>query len=105
MEYEQFYRYDKNGDYLESVLVFKNENGEIIQPDSTTEIEPSIIENGIARAMYYPRWNGEDWDEDKKRWELENPIIPAEKTEIEKLREELLLTQEALAALFESNLG
>ncbi|MED6019536.1 hypothetical protein VZU59_13795, partial [Listeria monocytogenes] len=28
-----------------------------------------------------------------------------EKTEIEKLREELLLTQEALAALFESNLG
>ncbi|EOD5223649.1 hypothetical protein AAHR29_09525, partial [Listeria monocytogenes] len=29
----------------------------------------------------------------------------AEKTEIEKLREELLLTQEALAALFESNLG
>ncbi|HHQ0829094.1 TPA: hypothetical protein ACSKLZ_000030 [Listeria innocua] len=29
----------------------------------------------------------------------------AEKTELEKLREELLLTQEALAALFESNLG
>ncbi|HHQ0951423.1 TPA: hypothetical protein ACSK9D_001169 [Listeria innocua] len=29
----------------------------------------------------------------------------AEKTEVEKLREELLLTQEALAALFESNLG
>ncbi|HBM3744596.1 TPA: hypothetical protein ACSKID_001172 [Listeria innocua] len=28
-----------------------------------------------------------------------------EKTEVEKLREELLLTQEALAALFESNLG
>ncbi|EKP0324103.1 TPA: hypothetical protein ACSK4S_001752 [Listeria innocua] len=27
------------------------------------------------------------------------------KTEVEKLREELLLTQEALAALFESNLG
>ncbi|EKJ8908476.1 hypothetical protein PJZ01_002325 [Listeria innocua] len=29
----------------------------------------------------------------------------AEKTELEKLREELLLTQEALTALFESNLG
>ncbi|MBC1485978.1 hypothetical protein HB897_07025 [Listeria seeligeri] len=105
MEYEQFYRYDKNGDYLESVLVFKNENGEIIQPDSTTEIEPVTVESGITRAMYYPNWNGEKWTEDKEKWIADNPPIVQEKTEIEKIREELLLTQEALAALFESNLG
>ncbi|HAA8696616.1 TPA_asm: hypothetical protein GHP63_05020 [Listeria monocytogenes] len=105
MEYEQFYRYDKNGDYLESVLVFKNENGEIIQPDSTTEIEPVSVESGITRAMYYPNWNGEKWTEDREKWTADNPPIVQEKTEIEKIREELLLTQEALAALFESNLG
>ncbi|EAE3383389.1 TPA: hypothetical protein ACSKOM_002223 [Listeria monocytogenes] len=105
MEYEQFYRYDKNGDYLESVLVFKNENGEIIQPDSTTKIEPVTVESGITRAMYYPNWNGKKWTEDREKWTADNPPIVQEKTEIEKIREELLLTQEALAALFESNLG
>ncbi|EAD1212173.1 hypothetical protein QJ28_11645 [Listeria monocytogenes] len=105
MNYKQFYAYDVNGDYLETILVFENENGLINQPKNSTNIEPSVIENGIARAMYYPKWDGSIWKEDKERWESENPIIPAEKTEIEKLREELLLTQEALAALFESNLG
>ncbi|ECL0266179.1 hypothetical protein FKC55_09830 [Listeria monocytogenes] len=105
MNYKQFYTYDENGDYLETILVFENENGLINQPKNSTNIEPSVIENGIARAMYYPKWDGSIWKEDKERWESENPIIPAEKTEIEKLREELLLTQEALAALFESNLG
>lgn len=105
MNYKQFYTYDENGDYLETILMFEDEKGLINQPKNSTNIEPSIIENGIARAMYYPSWDGGIWKEDKKRWESENPIIPAEKTEIEKLREELLLTQEALAALFESNLG
>ncbi|HAO5787420.1 TPA: hypothetical protein IP923_002717 [Listeria monocytogenes] len=105
MDYKQFYAYDVNGDYLETILVFENENGLINQPKNSTNIEPSVIENGIARAMYYPKWDGSIWEEDKERWESENPIIPAEKTEIEKLREELLLTQEALAELFESNLG
>lgn len=104
MNYKQFYTYDENGDYLETILVFEDEKGLINQPKNSTNIEPSIIENGIARAMYYPRWDGDDWDEDKTRWELENPNIPAEKRN-RKLREELLLTQEALAALFESNLG
>ncbi|EAC8843084.1 hypothetical protein AFW95_08405 [Listeria monocytogenes] len=105
MKYKQFYAYDVNGDYLETILVFENENGLINQPKNSTDIEPTITENGISRAMYYPHWNGNAWEEDKARWELENPVIPQEKTEIEKLREELLLTQEALAALFESNLG
>ncbi|MGM8068461.1 hypothetical protein [Listeria monocytogenes] len=105
MEYEQFYRYDKNGDFLETVLVFRKKNGEIKQPQNTTEIEPVLIENGISRAMYYPNWNGEKWTEDREKWTADNPPIVQEKTEIEKIREELLLTQEALAALFESNLG
>ncbi|EAA0124051.1 TPA: hypothetical protein NR472_002797 [Listeria innocua] len=42
---------------------------------------------------------------DQEQFEkLQGNQLP-EKTEIEKIREELLLTQEALAALFESNLG
>ncbi len=105
MNYKQFYAYDENGNYLETILVFEDEKGLINQPKNSTNIEPSIIENGIARAMYYPNWNGEKWTEDREKWTADNPPIVQEKTEIEKIREELLLTQEALAALFESNLG
>ncbi|WP_271002181.1 hypothetical protein [Listeria seeligeri] len=103
MEYEQFYRYDKNGDYLESVLVFKNENGEIIQPNSTTEIEPVTVESGISRAMYYPNWDGEKWSEDKGKWIKEHPPLEQEKTEIQIMKEELAATQETIAALVENN--
>ncbi|EAH3708459.1 hypothetical protein D5W28_11070 [Listeria monocytogenes] len=42
---------------------------------------------------------------DQEQYEkLQDEMHPGQ-TEIEKLREELLLTQEALATLFESNLG
>lgn len=79
MNYKQFYTYDENGDYLETILVFEDEKGLINQPKNSTNIEPSIIENGIARAMYYPSRDGSIWKEDKKRWESENPIIPKRK--------------------------
>lgn len=42
---------------------------------------------------------------DQEQYEKLQDEIHPEQTEIEKIREELLLTQEALAALFESNLG
>ncbi|EAC7139303.1 hypothetical protein AK00_14515 [Listeria monocytogenes] len=42
---------------------------------------------------------------DQEQYEKLQDEKHPEQTEIEKLREELLLTQEALTALFESNLG
>ncbi|CUK85921.1 Gp21 [Listeria monocytogenes] len=105
MNYKQFYAFDEDGNYTESILVFENKKGQFIHPENTTEVEPVEIENEVSRAMYYPNWDGEKWTEDKEKWTADNQSIVQEKTEIEKIREELLLTQEALAALFESSLG
>ncbi|MBC1934565.1 hypothetical protein [Listeria seeligeri] len=88
MDYKQFYKYDKNGDYLETVLVFRKKNGEIKQPKNTTEIEPVLIENGISRAMYYPNWNGAKWTEDKEKWIADNPTPIEQLTDLEELQQD-----------------
>lgn len=66
------------------------------------EVETS--ENNINLINICKIENGNVVLDEKRQQEIINNQV-SEKTELEKLREELLLTQEALAALFESNLG
>ncbi|WP_270996899.1 hypothetical protein [Listeria seeligeri] len=66
------------------------------------EVETS--ENNINLINVCKVENGNVVLDEKRQQEIINNQV-SEKTELEKLREELLLTQEALAALFESNLG
>ncbi|QDA75642.1 hypothetical protein EOT00_12025 [Listeria seeligeri] len=66
------------------------------------EVETS--ENNINLINVCKVENGKVILDEKRQKEIINNQV-SEKTELEKLREELLLTQEALAALFESNLG
>ncbi|WP_271000297.1 hypothetical protein, partial [Listeria seeligeri] len=61
-------------------------------------------ENNINLINVCKVENGKVILDEKRQKEIINNQV-SEKTELEKLREELLLTQEALAALFESNLG
>ncbi|EHC6275895.1 hypothetical protein JR552_001752 [Listeria monocytogenes serotype 1/2b] len=103
MNYKQFYAFDEDGNYTESVLVFENEKGQLIQPGNTTEVEPVTVENEISRAMFYPKWTGKKWTEDKKKWLKEHPPLEQEKTEIEIMKEELAATKETIAALVENN--
>lgn len=67
-------------------------------------IEVETSENDINLINVCKIENGKVVLDEKRQQEIiANQDL--EKTEVEKLREELLLTQEALAALFESNLG
>ncbi|QPQ95178.1 hypothetical protein I6H04_08775 [Listeria welshimeri] len=67
-------------------------------------IEVEIAENNMNLINVCKIENGKVVLDEKRQQEvIANQDL--EKTEVEKLREELLLTQEALAALFESNLG
>ncbi|EDO1161971.1 TPA: hypothetical protein NR338_001718 [Listeria innocua] len=67
-------------------------------------IEVETSENDINLINVCKVENGKVILDEKRQKEIISNQR-AEKTELEKLREELLLTQEALAALFESNLG
>ncbi|WP_267649838.1 hypothetical protein [Listeria innocua] len=67
-------------------------------------IEVETAENNMNLINVCKIENGKVVLDEKRQQEvIANQDL--EKTEVEKLREELLLTQEALAALFESNLG
>ncbi|EDH0990677.1 MULTISPECIES: hypothetical protein [Listeria] len=67
-------------------------------------IEVETSENDINLINVCKIENGKVVLDEKRQQEI-IASQDLEKTEVEKLREELLLTQEALAALFESNLG
>ncbi|HBM3881750.1 TPA: hypothetical protein ACGTPT_001717 [Listeria innocua] len=67
-------------------------------------IEVETAENNMNLINVCKIENGKVVLDEKRQQEI-IASQDLEKTEVEKLREELLLTQEALAALFESNLG
>ncbi|EJT8451551.1 hypothetical protein CKA04_15400 [Listeria monocytogenes] len=93
----QIFMYDTNGKYVEPVLIA--EDAEL--PEQTTEVAP-------PQPMFDPTFNAmnQTWtDISEEEWLSKNPIPEPEKTEIEKLREALLRTQEALTAIFERSAG
>ncbi|EAC7998108.1 hypothetical protein [Listeria monocytogenes] len=93
----QIFMYDTNGKYVEPVLIA--EDAEL--PEQTTEVAPP---QPMFDPTFHPATN--TWtDISEEEWLSKNPIPEPEKTEIEKLREALLRTQEALTAIFERSAG
>ncbi|EJN6816710.1 TPA: hypothetical protein O2E65_001486 [Listeria monocytogenes] len=93
----QIFMYDTNGKYVEPVLIA--EDAEL--PEQTTEVAPP---QPMFDPTFHPVTN--TWtDISEEEWLSKNPIPEPEKTEIEKLREALLRTQEALTAIFERSAG
>ncbi|EAC7181276.1 hypothetical protein BSL90_06965 [Listeria monocytogenes] len=93
----QIFMYDTDGKYVEPVLIA--EDAEL--PEQTTEVAPP---QPMFDPTFHPATN--TWtDISEEEWLSKNPVPEPEPTELEKLREALLRTQEALTAIFERSAG